>query len=159
MGTPNSVQLLQDAEDFNFDNVYQEIGSLGDAVRAEEVKLLDATLTSLRPQLKYVTDPPAADDPIHSPHAEIIPLDENEDGLYILRSGKWFSVPTPWHQELMRKGHRVIGTEEAISVHGLEKILEGLGMLFLGNMMDLEYRKNQLQSRIAKLQASQAALK
>ena len=160
MGTPNSVQLLQAVASFDFVAAEGELGALVYDIQQEKVKLLDATLESLKPQLKYVTDPPDSSDEIRSPYAIVIPVQEYRDGLCILRSGKWLKIPCTFSRDISRTDRypKVISTEDAVNEHDLEPIQDGLAAIFAKALADIEQRKGKLEVRLEKLQAARQAL-
>jgi hypothetical protein len=160
MGTPNSTQLLQVAAAFDFLAAEGALGALTWDVQREKIKLLDATVESLVPQLKYVTNPPDQSDEIRSPYAVVIRVSEYKDGLCILRSGRWLSIPCTFSREISRtrKHIKAISTEDAVMEHDLEPIQDGLASIFAKALADIEERKDKLETRLEKLQAARQSL-
>lgn len=161
MGTPNSVQLLQQMAGYDFEAQEQEISVLHSNVQLERIRLLDATVEALKPQLKYVTDVPGTDEEVKSPYAVVIRENDEtmRNGLYILRSGKWLSVPSEWHKRSpFRERIKTISTEEALVEHDLETIQDGLAAIFTDALEKIMERKQRLTARLEKLQAARQAL-
>lgn len=163
MGSPNSKAeieaVLADARTYSFENAESEISDLREKVFAEEVRLLRADLFDLRPQLKYLTDPPDSKSPMQSSYATIIEAGPPLDALVITRNGTLLELDSSTQVYHLGRIIKHISPESAIRVYGLDEIREGLANIFSRKRDDMTRRSLELTRRLERLQKSQAFLK